>query len=59
MSIVDEDLREETAVSKEERKSQLKDEEIKFLGYENTENTANWLVTKFCRICPHREKKLN
>ena len=53
MDISDDDLQKEIAVSKEARRSQLKDEEINFLGYENTQNTANWLVGRFCQICPH------
>ena len=56
MNITDEDLKKETAISKTDK--------IEFVGskegheyptYKNTQNTADWLVTKFCRICPHRE----
>jgi len=56
MNIVDEDLKNEVSVSREKRSNrQTADEEISFLGYEKTQSTADWLVTKFCRMCPHRE----
>lgn len=60
MNILDEDLVKEKIVAKQEiirvkRTLQGQDTDYEYPERKDVRNTADWLVSNFCRICPHRE----
>lgn len=60
MNILDEDLIKEKIVSRLEvvrphRNLQGQAADYEYPERKDLRNTADWLVSNFCRICPHRE----
>ena len=58
MNISDEDLKKEITVSKQHKETpftqETEDGSLPLIS-EDKQNTADWLVSNFCRICPHKD----
>ena len=60
MNITDEDLGKERIMTRQElirpnRNLQGQTADYEYPERKTMQNTADWLVNNFCRICPHRE----